>query len=891
MPFASPILRNVWRGSVFVAFVVCVAPASGAEAGDDRARDTVRRILSRYCVDCHNGDTTSGSLNLVGLAWSLDKRALRKRWERIYDRVHAGEMPPSKETLPAAPRKQLLAALASAIHEAERAQILAHGRGQMRRLTRREYEHNLRDLLKLPDLDVADRLPADRTAHGFTKVAGLLDISHVQLAAYLDAAAAALREAVASGVKRPAAKRQRFTGTDIFSALSTYGGREAMFFARKGKMVTIGGAEFNKMTAAQRRDPTLEVALFRSAAWPFYAYPRGFLAATNGRYRIRFSARAVRQLPGFRLVPAYDPLPMSFRARQPSGPDVSGDVRETGGWIDLLPRAKVFETTIRLKAGETFEYSLLGLPVPFIRTDGGFYYDFPPPPPDGHRGAAIGWLEVSGPLAPEQWPPASHRVLFGDLPVRPPAKGSPLRVEVVSTQPKKDAERLFRRFAQAAARRPLQEDAHAAFLQLIHDRLDQGESFAEAMLKGYQAFLCSGHFLYLTEPSRLPSARVRAAAQDEADREAIDSHAFASRLSHFLWSSRPDRALLAQAGANRLHRRQTLIEQVARMIADPRFERFVDDFTDQWLDLRQVRRDNPDVRLYPEYRKDDYLVASMERETRALFTAMVRDNLSITTVVDANFAFINDRLAAHYGLPRQAGSAMRRVALPDDSPYGGLLTNASVLKLTSNGTTTSPVVRGAWVMTKLLGQPPPPPPKTVPAIAPDIRGATTIRELLRKHTASASCKACHARFDPVGFALENFDILGAWRDRYRGLERGEKITGIDRAGHPFAYYVGREVDPSGILLSGERFADIRALKRILVAKPRQLARNLLEHLTLYATGTPVRFADRPEIERLLDRTKTNNYRVGDLIRELIAGRLFAGLPPTRWQPGPPEAAP
>lgn len=207
------------------------------------------------------------------------------------------------------------------------------------------------------------------------------------------------------------------------------------------------------------------------------------------------------------------------------------------------------------------------------------------------------------------------------------------------------------------------------------------------------------------------------------------------------------------------------------------------------------------------------------------------------------------------------------------------MTQASVLKITSNGTTTSPVVRGVWTMEKILGSPPPPPPKSIPAIEPDIRGATTVRELLAKHTEVKSCAACHAHFDPVGFALENFDIMGAWRDDYRGMEKGEKVTGIDRAGHPYTYYISQPVDPSGELLDGSKFGNVRDLKAILMNDPRLLARNLVHHLALYATGTPVRFADRPEVEAILDRTADQGYRVRDLIEELAVSEIFTGVPP------------
>jgi hypothetical protein len=320
-----------------------------------------------------------------------------------------------------------------------------------------------------------------------------------------------------------------------------------------------------------------------------------------------------------------------------------------------------------------------------------------------------------------------------------------------------------------------------------------------------------------------------------------------------------------------------LRSQADRYINDARFDRFVNGFVDQWLELRELRRDIPDNRLYPEYRKDDYLVDSMEKETRAFWRTMVRENLPITTVVDADFTFVNDRMARHYDLPPVHGSSMRRVTLPEWSPFGGLLTQASIQKLTANGTTTSPVVRGVWVMEKLMGDPPPPPPKTVSAIEPDIRGAATIRELLAKHTEVESCLNCHARFDPVGFALENFDVMGAWRDRYRGMEEGDKVTGYDPAGHPFTYFVGPAVDASGQLLEGSGFEDVHELKVLLTSHPRQLARNLLHQFTLYATGTPVRFSDRPEIEAILDRTERKGFRVKDLMLEFITSNIFCGI--------------
>ena len=533
--------------------------------------------------------------------------------------------------------------------------------------------------------------------------------------------------------------------------------------------------------------------------------------------------------------------------------------------MDIQPESRVYETTIRLLPTETFEYSLLGLPVPLARNVNGGppTYRYPPFPDGGQPGIAFQWLEVEGPIAPQSWPPTSHRVLFDDggmgfQPFDTPKK-KPDRQDAYP----REAKRLLRRFAKIAAREPVPDDALLRFEQLVLQRLEQGSPFPAAMLAGYKAFLCSSHFLYLREPS------------DPATSD-LDQYAIASRLSHFLTNTRPDQALMGLAAAEKLRDANTLRHETDRLIHSPGFDRFVQNFTDYWLSLRHIRRDEPDIRLHPEYRFDDYLIESMERETRAFFTAMIRDNLPSSVLIDADFVYANHRLTRHYGLEPMTGSKMQKVRLPDDSPYGGLLTQAAILKVTANGTSTSPVIRGAWIMERLIGQPPPPPPASVPAVEPDTRGATTVRELLSLHTKSESCAGCHARFDPVGLALENFDILGGWRTRYRGLEMGERITGIDRAGHDFAYTLAASVDASGRLLDGRSFRDIHELKAILVSDPRQLARNLLHQFTLYATGTPVRFADRGEIESILDACAADGYRVGDLLHSLVQSSIFLG---------------
>jgi len=856
---------GAWRrGLLFAAAVVAgpasvartadppvpVAVAGGTAAGMAAVSPVVGLLREATCLDCHDADTAAGKLVIPALGTDLSHAGVRDAFALMHDRVATGRMPPDAGDLPDGRRAALVATLSTLVGDADRADVLANGRVPLRRLNRHEYEQTLRDVLLLPDLDVGDRLPEDRTRDGFNKSAEGLDFSRIQLEAALDAADAALRAAVADGVAPAAADTFTAVSTRLFGG-QAFGEPRARFFARDGRMVDKPAAD----------DAAVECAVFRSAYWPYHGYPAGFVARRSGPYRVRFRARAVHQLEDYTLVPASRPVPMTFRARAPSGADVSGDVRAVGGLFDIAPGGGDYETIVLLRKGQTIEYSLLGLAVPLARNvDGGEpTYRFPPLPPGGHPGVAFSSLEITGPLAPDIWPPASHRALFGDLPIHAAAAGAFPAVELVSADPEGDARWLLRRFARAAITRPLPAEDLAACERLVVDAIRDGAGLAAALLGGYRALLCSPEFLYLDDP-----------------RGPADLVPLAQRLSYFLWGTRPDPGLLAKATLGDLDRAAVLRAEVDRLVDDPRFERFIANFTDYWLDLRNLRRDEPDVRLYPEYRFDDYLVESMGMETRAFVTALVRDNLPAAAIVDADFVFANDRLSWHYGLPPLDGHAVRRVAVPPGSPLGGLLTQAALQKVTANGTNTSPVVRGAWVMTRLLGQPPPPPPESVPAVEPDIRGATTIRELLTLHARDAACASCHRLFDPVGFALESFDVCGGWRERYRGLEDGEPVVGIDRAGHDFAYRLAHAVDPRASLPDGRSFADIRGLKALLAGESRQVARNLVHQFTAYATGGPVRFSDRRDVEAILDACAADGYRVRDLLREFVASGIFRG---------------
>jgi hypothetical protein len=398
------------------------------------------------------------------------------------------------------------------------------------------------------------------------------------------------------------------------------------------------------------------------------------------------------------------------------------------------------------------------------------------------------------------------------------------------------------------------------YLALFKQRLEAGLGFAGAMRATYTAILASPDFVFVDEP---PGR--------------LDDHALATRLALFLWNSAPDEALRQRAARGELHRPEVLRAETERLLRDPKASRFVGAFLDYWLDLRKMSDTTPSETLYNDYYLDDVLVEAAEDETRLFFADLLERDLPARNLVDSDFTFLNERLAVHYGIPDIKGVAMRRVALPAESPRGGFMTQASVLKVTANGTTTSPVLRGKWIMERVLGYTLPPPPASVPAIEPDIRGAVTIRQQLDKHRADEACAMCHRKIDPPGFALENFDVMGAWRDRYRTSSPAELYDTMGRFGKngaPLAFRLGLQVDSGGELADGRSFQDVRDLKGLLLKDEPQIARNLARQLLIYATGAAERFSDRPALEQIVQGTRANQYGVRSLVHGIVQSELF-----------------
>ncbi len=574
------------------------------------------------------------------------------------------------------------------------------------------------------------------------------------------------------------------------------------------------------------------VVLFSSSQWNSITMP--FYEPHRGRFRFRIAARGYQS----------EGKPVTFRVD--AGPMLMGTKNHLVDYFDVpADETKIIEFVDHLEARSTIRILPFGLATAHVVTKIGAA-DYKGP------GLAIDWVEVEGPLH-ETWPPESHRRIFGDLPqVVSKKRDQSNRVEVVSQEPLVDARRVIEDFARRAFRRPTSEAELQPIHTLVEAKLADGYSFEQAVRVGLTNILISPEFLFLQEkPGKLTD------------------FALASRLSYSLWSTMPDDALLEVAEKRTLHERDELRRQVDRMLASPKASAFTENFVGQWLQLREIDFTEPDGRLYPEY--DDMLKAAIIDETKQFFTEVLANDLSVTNFVASDFAMLNERLAKHYNIPGVEGHALKKVVLPADSHRGGVLTMASVLKVTANGTTTSPVVRGAWVADRILGQRPPPPPSGVPAVEPDIRGATTIREQLAKHREDKTCAACHARMDPYGFALESFDVIGGYREHYRSTGRGAEVT-ID--GKRMNYYRGLPVDPADALHDGRKFANIDELKQLLLADKEQLARAMTTRLITYATGCAPDAADYPAVEAIVRKSADKDYGLKSIVHEIVQSPLF-----------------
>ncbi len=769
--------------------------------------EAVRPFLARHCVDCHGPVKPKGGLRLDELAPDFDHQANRDQWLSVLKRVQAGEMPPKTKPRPPEKEVKALGDWVSAQVPAARARRAAEGRVVLRRLNRNEYENTIRDLLGV-EVDLKEQLPQDGAADGFDNVGAALHISSFLMEKYLEAADKALTLAIPNKPK-PKSVTKRYSLKDQHQ-------------------VKVSDERVFRLL-----DDT--VVCFSSSAWQEVRLYQ-FYPSERGQYRFRISAS------GFQSAGK----PVTFRVGGGAGLGTLSGKSGLIGYFDApADKPTVVEFVASIEARQTIAilpYGLAGSNV--VHKIGADKYEGP--------GLAVQWVEVEGPLN-DVWPPAGHRAIFGDLAQGPaPIRDQPDRVEVVSKTPEADAERIIRRFVRRAFRRAVSDDDLKPFLALVKARLAEKRSFEQAVRVGLLAVMVSPEFLFLDEkPGRL------------------DDFALASRLSYFLWSTMPDEELLTLAEQKKLSQPDTLRQQVERLLKHPKAAAFTENFVGQWLGLRDIDATEPSHILYPEF--DHMLKVSMIRETELFFAEVLKNDLSLTNFVASDFAMLNGRLAKHYGIPNIDGWEFHKVSLPKDSHRGGVLTMASVLKVTANGTSTSPVGRGAWVLSRILGTPPAPPPEGVAALEPDIRGATTIREQLARHRQDAACATCHVKIDPPGFALESFDVIGGWRENYRSSGNGEAVT-VD--GRRMPYLKGKKVDPADVMPDGQRFQNIDEFKKLLLKDKDQLARALTEKLLTYATGAAPEAADKPEIEAIIRKAHDKDYGLRTLVHEIVQSKLF-----------------
>ena len=1000
--------------------------------------ESLNRVIENHCADCHDDVEAKGGLDLFSLKWDLEDPHTTGIWVKVHDVLSAGEMPPKKKSkLGDAQRGAAVVDLANRIVEVQEADYVQHGRSVSRRVNRFEYENVLRDLLHDPYLKIADQLPLDGEVHGFAKVGGALDVSHVQVDAYLDVAELALRRALEFPAEKPKTTTHRHyareqgrlwsgsgnAGWTRFSlALEGLDINEKYSFSKKGfdpveksqpvgitvddaeaertgpwrkstrrpnhvgahylatdkdkgpysikweatlpkpgiydVRVSFGGGKSlakaasylvrhaegeTRVTIDQSQTPTIQglwfpigrftfestagdpktdtvmaevsltdknakgyviadavqfvhlddlekegkktepseeasTAIFRGAYTPFYYGFEKYKAPVRGDYKVRLKARSVLRQTDYvdwegEKKPRFYPnlvLDASRRYPTPVNDRVlpgkrSEPVKVYSSTLDepntqnMLPIGtfeappevpEVFELAAFLEKGAMVKLDCMRLPSPMVPA---MPHTIQKSDPDGYPGVAFHWLEVEGPII-EDWPPASYRTLFGDFPFKQMGR----HVVAVSEQPLSDAKKLLAGFMERAYRRPVVKAEFDRFHQYAKQLLEDDQPFTEAMIATYSAVLASPEFLFhCGQPGEL------------------DDFALAERLSFFLGESMPDESLRALARWGKLREPEALRAEVDRLLDKPEASRFVKEFLNSWLKLDEINDTDPDRELYPEYAGDWWLVNSMVEESRLYFADLVASNRPARNVIDADYTFLDERLARHYRVPGIVGPSFQRTSLPEQSPYGGILTQAAVLKVTANGTVTSPVLRGVYVMERFLGDPPSPPPPSVPAVEPDIRGAATIRELLKKHRADPSCASCHEKIDPPGFALESFDVMGRWRDNYRSLGEGSKrIEGVGRSGNEFVHYIGKQVDASGVTSKGEDFGDIVAFKKLLLQDEEAIARNLTEQLLVYATGAPVGFADRDDVSAILEKSRASEFGVRTLIHKIIQSPLF-----------------
>ncbi len=782
--------------SLSLAFLLLI-PCVHGQSPDDVYKK-IEPFLDRHCTDCHDDAEAKGGLDLYALAYKPNDPANFEAWQHIFDRVKHGEMPPKKKKQPSADeKKKFLAELQKSLMAVDSQKAKAVGRVQGRRLSRTEYEHTMHDLLGIR-IPLADSLAPGESDKTFDTVADAQSVSHFHMKKYLEAADTALDEAFSRIEQGDTKYKKNFSPQELVKRL---GG------AYRGPQVVNGKVAFwaARVQFAGRLFPTR--------------------VPQDGWYKV-----TIHNLKGVNPGPD-GAVWASLRTGQNGS---SSPIQYYQASIEATPKPKDYTYVMWMEQGHNLELkpneSSNKIPKGDFQKGGRLNYGDRDYQKEGFTGLIYDSITM------ERVYPGGSRahVLKRLYPGVKIVDGKP-QIERNEASIRK----LVARFAWTAYRRPVKGDTLAPYQKLATDEFRKSKNFNKALHAGYRAVLCSPRFLTLVEkPGKL------------------DDHAIASRLSYFLWSSMPDWELRKVADDGQLNTPAQIRAQVERMLKDRKAERFVENFTDQWLMLSEIGFTTPDPRRFRQF--DPILQDSMLQETRTFFRTLLVENLSVRNFIKSDFGFLNTRLATHYNMKDsgiKVGQGLQRIPLKAGQ-RNGLVTQGAILKVTADGSVTSPVIRGVFVGERILGLHIPPPPENVPAIEPDIRGAKSIRDQLEKHRESISCSSCHEKIDPAGFALEAFDPIGNWRKFY---------------GQPNK---SAQVDSSGVTLDGKEFRGIFEWKNIQANKPDQLSRAFAEQLIAYSTGAKVRFSDRPELQKIVNAARSKNHGVRSIIAEVAVSDMF-----------------
>ncbi|MEW4564563.1 DUF1592 domain-containing protein [Bremerella sp. JC770] len=798
----------------------------------------IQPFLKTYCVDCHGEETQEADLRLDKLTSDFTKSTSASAWIEVMDKMNLGEMPPEGSPMPGTTElADVTHWIASELRHAERSSLGNQGKVILRRMNRAEYTNTVRDLLHLsflPGESPESVLPPDGTAEGFDKVSIALMLDPSLLDKYFEVAQQIADKAIVDGPPPFATETMRLEMEDIaenraidyLCATPGIECQEKAIVLMQGSTRSFG---VMKYPGTRNEIPVKGMYRIRVRAWGQRG-PDGepvIMRVRQGHpsadQQLLLETEVTDQPKIFEIVVPRDPKcgeynvsivnQTGFQTSSRVGNDLRREQQKAGN-------AKDYERVMRLQSRQQMENLTWGKPNPDAADTTKL------------RKLVVDWLECEGPLY-DQWPPKSHETLF-------------FRGEN-GAEDEAYLRDIFTQFLPHAFRRPVTQQEVDKVVTLCSSELAAGQSFHDAVRTGLISILCSPKFLYIVEPS----------SSDE--KRELNDWELASRLSYFLWSSMPDETLFQLAASGKLHQPEVLAAQVDRMLADQKSHGFVEGFGAQWLKTDEFRNFMPDANLYKEY--DDTLGEAMVGEVIAFFAEVLRKDESALSFFDADWTMLNERLATFYGVDGVEGDDFRRVALPEDSPRGGLLAMAGVAMRGSDGNRTKPVNRGVYVREVLFNDPPNPPPPNAGEVEPNIQGEKlTVRERLIQHQQIASCAACHRTIDSYGLALENFNAIGAWRTH----QDGEDFRGRNTP----------PIDASGTLPNGDAFEGFADFKALLLDQKDRFAHGLSEKMLTYALGRPIEPTDRPLVDRLAEQMQTNDYTLKSLIHGVVASPAF-----------------